>query len=295
MSGPGNAGITAQPSGVIHDIGYQRYAGARLGRRYIARSMYVHSLRTAYGFGRNARTKILPVGLFAMCCVAALILVVISTQMSRPLLSYVGIADTFSYVAVVFVAVVGPELVSRDLRNHLLPLYFSRPVGRIDYALTKLAALASVVFALLASPMLIMFLGTVFSAKSGLAGIPGEAGKFLLGLLAAAIHAALFTALAIPLAALTGRRVFATGMIVALFLLTEPISTVLGVAGSGAVAGVAGVFSPTSLANGVDSWLFGEQLTVTVGPYGPVYGVVAAALICAGTGLSIMRYRKVTA
>lgn len=295
MPGPDNATTAAPPGGVIHDIGYQRYTGARLGRRYIARSMYVHSLRAAYGFGRSARAKILPVGLFALSCVAALVLVMISSRLPRPLISYVGIADTFSFVALVFVAVVGPELVSRDLRNNLLPLYFSRPVGRTDYALTKLAALASAVFALLASPMLIMFLGTAFSAKSGLAGIPDEAGKFLLGLLAAAIHAALFAALAIPLASLTGRRVFATGMVVALFLLTEPIATVLGVTGSGAVAGVSGVLSPTTLANGVDSWLFGERLTITVGPYGPVYGVVAAALICAGTGLSLLRYRKVTA
>ena len=35
--------VTANaPSGVIHDIGYQRYAGPRLGRRYVFGSLYVH-------------------------------------------------------------------------------------------------------------------------------------------------------------------------------------------------------------------------------------------------------------
>jgi ABC-2 type transport system permease protein len=296
MSRPDDT-VAAPPraNGVIHDIGYQRYAGPRLGRRYVARSMYVHGLRTAYGFGRNARAKILPVGLFALSCVAAVILVVISTQLAKPLIDYVGIADTFSYVAIVFAAVVGPELVSRDLRNNLLPLYFSRPVTRTDYALTKLAALASAVFALLAAPMLIMFLGIAFSSPAGIGGLPGEAGKFLLGLLSAAIHAALFTAIAVPLAALTGRRVFATGLIIALFLLTEPISGVLGALGSGSTAELAGVFSPVSLLSGLDSWLFGERLTMTVDSYGPVYALVTAGVIVAGVGLSIVRYRKVRA
>ena len=36
-----------------------------------------------------------------------------------------------------FCAVVAPELVSRDLRGGVLPLYFSRPLTRIDYALAK--------------------------------------------------------------------------------------------------------------------------------------------------------------
>ena len=44
----------AQPAGVIHDIGYQRYTGPRLGRRYVAGSLYVHGLRTAFGLGRSS-------------------------------------------------------------------------------------------------------------------------------------------------------------------------------------------------------------------------------------------------
>jgi ABC-2 type transport system permease protein len=48
------------PSGVIHDIGYQRYTGPRLGRGYAIRSLYLHSLRTAFGLGRSAKAKIFP-------------------------------------------------------------------------------------------------------------------------------------------------------------------------------------------------------------------------------------------
>ena len=48
------------PAGVIHDIGYQRYTGPRLGRGYITRSLYVHSLRSAFGLGRSGKAKVFP-------------------------------------------------------------------------------------------------------------------------------------------------------------------------------------------------------------------------------------------
>ncbi len=39
----------------------------------------------------------------------------------------------------IFLAAQAPELLSRDQRYQVLPLYFSRPIGRSDYALAKLA------------------------------------------------------------------------------------------------------------------------------------------------------------
>jgi ABC-2 type transport system permease protein len=280
--------------GVIHDIGYQRYHGVRLGRRYATRSLWVHSMRTAYGLGRSAKSKILPVGLLGLACVAALILVVINTQASEPVLSYVGLVSTFSYAATVFVAIVAPELVSRDLRNNLLSLYFSRPISRSDYPLAKLAALAGAVFAMFAAPLLIMFLGMAFNATGGLGGVLDEAGGFLLGLLAAAIHATVFAALALPFAALTGRRMFATGMIIAVFLLAAPVSGVVRTLDTGSLGQLAGLFDPVSLLNGVDRWLFGEGL-VSIGSFGPVYGLAALLLAAAGTAAVLWRYRKVQA
>lgn len=281
-------------TGVIHDIGYQRYQGVRLGRRYARRSLFGYSLRTAYGLGRSAKSKILPAGLLALACVAALILVMINTQASRQVLSYVGLVSTFSYAATVFVAVVAPELVSRDLRNNLLSLYFSRPVSRSDYALAKLAALTCAVFVLYAGPLLIMFLGMAFSTKNGIAGVIDESGGLLTGLLAAAIHSALLAALAVPLASLTGRRVFATGLIIAVFLLTAPVSGAVRELDSGALGQLAGLFDPVSLLNGVDRWLFNEGL-VEVGGYGAVYGLAALALAGLGTAALLARYRRVKA
>jgi ABC-2 type transport system permease protein len=286
-------------AGVIHDIGYQRYEGARLGRRYATRSIYVHSLRTAFGIGRNAKSKLLPVGLFGMVCVAALVLVVINSQLPEPVITYVGVVSTFSYVITAFVAMVAPELVSRDLRNNALPLYFSRPPHRTDYALAKLAALVTAAFVMFAGPLLIMFLGQAFSTKDGVGGVLDQLGDLMPGIGAAVIHAVVVAAIALPLASLTGRRVFATGLIIGVFLLTAPISGALQNFGEeGGAAQLAGLLNPVSLLNGVDSWLFsngGEVADemVGIGSYGPVYGLVALLLAALGTALLMWRYKKV--
>ncbi|HEX2131446.1 MAG TPA: hypothetical protein VHH15_07775 [Actinophytocola sp.] len=279
-------------TGVIHDIGYQRYEGPRLGRGYASRSLFVHSLRCAYGLGRSAWAKVLPIGLLSAASIAALILVVVNTQLPVEVIDYVGIASTFTYAATVFVAVVAPELVSVDLRSNLLALYLSRPLRRADYALTKLAALAAATFVMLGGPMLILFLGMAFSTDNGIAGVFEEFGGLLQGLLAAAIHAAVLAAIALPLASLSGRRVFATGMIIGVTLLTAPVSGVLQALGDGAGRQLAGLIDPVSLLNGVDRWLFDGGI-FDVGPYGPVYGLGALVIIGIGTGCTVLRYRKV--
>jgi ABC-2 type transport system permease protein len=282
------------PTGVIHDIGYQRYQGPRLGRGYATRSLFTRNVRAAYGLGRSAWAKVLPIGLLGAASVAALILVVVNTQLPIEVIDYVGIASTFTYAATVFVAVVAPELVSTDLRNNLVSLYLSRPLRRRDYALAKLAALAAATFVMFAGPMVVLFLGMAFSTDNGFAGVIDEFGGLLAGLAAAAIHAAVLAAIALPFASLTGRRVFATGMIIAVSLLTAPISAILQTVSEDAGGQLAGLINPVNLLNGIDRWLF-EGGVFDVGPYGPVYGLVSLLVIAVGTACTLLRYRKVKA
>ncbi len=62
------ADTTAGPASVIHDLGYRRYDGPRLGRAQIIRALAWHSFRAAFGFGRGAKAKIVPlVALVALC------------------------------------------------------------------------------------------------------------------------------------------------------------------------------------------------------------------------------------
>ena len=152
-------------SGVIHDIGYRGYDGARLGRWYLVRSLFSHSLRGAYGLGRPARSKVMPMLLFATMTFPALIMVVVTVVTkadSLPLHPSDYIPITF-YISSIFVASQSPQLVSRDLRFRLVPLYFSRPITYADYVLAKYAAMASALLILMATPLAIMYGGALLA------------------------------------------------------------------------------------------------------------------------------------
>jgi ABC-2 type transport system permease protein len=278
---------------VIHDIGYQRYTGPRLGRGYAFTSLFLHGLRTGYGLGRPAKAKIFPWAVAFIVTVVAVVLTAIRAQTGEVALSYPQYTEQMGLMAILYVAIVAPELVSRDLRSGVLPLYFTRALSAADYALAKLAALISALWLLLGGPQLIMFLGGAFGTDDGMKGVWNEFTDLLSGLVYAGVHAMVFAALALLIASLTGKRAFAAGGIVAAFLVTAPVVGLLSVNNNPqAVRDLAGVFSPASLVQGVGDWFF-ETDAMQVGDYGPVYGLVAVAFIAACAVLLLARYRKV--
>jgi ABC-2 type transport system permease protein len=277
--------------GIIHDIGYQGYAGPRLGRGYAARSLYAMSLRTAFGLGRGAKAKIFPWLAIGIVSAVALVLVAVRAQSGTLPVPYLRFPGGVSFLVLLFCAAVAPELVSRDLRSGVLPLYFSRPLTRADYAFAKLAAMVSAVWLLLAGPLLFIFVGGVFSVH-GPGAVWDEFLDLLPALLHAGVHALVFGSLSVLIASLAGRRAVAAAMIVAVFLVTTPIVAVLGVAGGETAQQLAPLASPISALDGVGSWLFG-MTGVDVGPFGPVYGVAVAGLIAACALLLLTRYRSV--
>jgi ABC-2 type transport system permease protein len=66
--------------------------------------------------------------------------------------------------SMLLILLVGPSLISQDLRFNALPLYFSRPLRRIDYFVGKLGVVAWFLGMVLIVPSLIAYiLGLVFS------------------------------------------------------------------------------------------------------------------------------------
>jgi ABC-2 type transport system permease protein len=287
------------PDGVIHDIGYQRYTGPRLGRRHVVGALYLHGLRTAFGLGRSAKAKIFPWLIAGIVTVVAVVVTAVRAQLGQVILSYAQFADSLSWLVIFFVAAIGPELVSRDVRGGVLPLYFSRPLRRSDYALAKLAAMMSAVWLLLGAPQLLMFAGAAFTTGKGMRGVWDEFQDLLPGLLYAGLWAAVFASIGLLVASLTGKRAFAAGGIVAVFLMTTPIVGVLSVLPSQNSLELAGLASPPTLVGGVGAWLLHGQLSLNgrgvpaIGDFGPIYGAVAVLLVAGCALLLLVRYRKV--
>jgi ABC-2 type transport system permease protein len=72
------------------------------------------------------------------------------------------------FCSLVLVMIVGPNLVSRDLRFNALPLYLSRPVRRIDYFLGKLGVIGFFLAAIVIVPAIGAYaLGVAFSLDLG--------------------------------------------------------------------------------------------------------------------------------
>ena len=78
------SGAIAGHGGVIHDLGYRHYDGPRLGRAAIIRALGWHSLRSAFGIGRGAKAKIVPVITFVLMCLPAVANAISAGPRRRP-------------------------------------------------------------------------------------------------------------------------------------------------------------------------------------------------------------------
>jgi ABC-2 type transport system permease protein len=287
--------------GVIHDLGYRGYDGPRLGRAQIVRALIWHSFRSAFGIGRGVKAKIVPILACVAMCLPALVNAFAVAQGNARLFGYDVYTPALRVVVlIIFISAQAPELVSRDLRSHVLPLYFSRPLSRGDYPLAKYIALTLACLLLIEVPLLILYVGTIVSAKSGSA-VWSQTRALIPGLGVGLMWAVLIAAFGLVLASLTGRRAYATGIVAISCFLTWTLSLVLiqaegGMTATSTGARIAGLFSPFTILDGVRIWLGGTSPGEDANPghFGPLYGVVAVLLLAACLGGLAARYRKVS-
>ncbi|MET9253693.1 ABC transporter permease [Streptomyces sp. NPDC048182] len=284
----------------IHNIGYRSYDGPRLGRAYARRSLFSQSLRGAYGLGRSAKSKVLPMLLFVVMCLPAAIMVAVAvvTKANDLPVHYTRYAIILQAVISLFVAAQAPQSVSRDLRFKTVPLYFSRPIETADYVRAKYAALASALFLLTAAPLLVLYVGALL-AKLDFADQTKGFGQ---GLVSVALLSLLFAGLSLVVASVTPRRGFGIAAVIAVLTITYgAVSTLQAIAevnsSSGAVTWI-GLFSPITLIDGVQSAFLGATSASPggVGPdnaQGAVFLLVTLGLIAGAYGLLMRRYKKV--
>jgi ABC-2 type transport system permease protein len=284
----------------IHNIGYRNYDGPRLGRAYARRSLYSQSLRGAYGLGRSAKSKVLPMLLFVVMCAPAAIMVAVAVATKAKDLptDYTRYAILLQAVIGLYVASQAPQSVSRDLRFKTVPLYFSRPIETVDYVRAKYAALASALFILTAAPLLVLYVGALL-AKLDFAD---QTKGFAQGLVSVALLSLLFAGIGLVISAVTPRRGFGIAAVIAVLTISYgAVSTVQAIAydqSSTDVIAWLGLFSPITLIDGVQTAFLGASSAFPAGAgpsngEGVVYLLVVLGLIAGCYGLLMRRYRKV--
>ena len=289
---------TPTPTGVIHDIGYRHYSGERRGGSYIRRSLFIDSLKGAYGMGRSARDKVMPMILSAVMCLpaGAMVAITAATNANELVGDYTSYLLNLQMVVLIFLASQAPATVSRDLRFGVMSLYFSRPLERRDYVAAKYGAIASALFVLTAAPLMIMFVGALVVGLS-----IGEQVPDLLRSLGGAVVASLVLGgIGLVIAAITPRRGLAVAAIIAVLLVlagVEGILQELAVSKGLDIAPYIGLLSPFTLAQGVQSSVFGgaSPIASPPGAGGALLFVAVALLIVAGSYLILLiRYRSVS-
>jgi ABC-2 type transport system permease protein len=286
-------------TGVIHDIGFRHYDGPRLGRGYLLRSLYVESLKGAYGIGRSAKSKVMPILLLAVMVFPALIIALVAglTNADKLPLAYTSYALDLSTAISVFVAAQCPATVSRDLRFRVMPLYLSRPLSRSDYVLAKYAAMSTALFVLMAVPLVVLYAGALLSKLAFWTQTRG----LLTGLVGVVLFSLVLAGIGLFIASITPRRGFGIAAIITVLLIVGVVSAILqGVSVDThhpTLAGYLGAISPFTLVDGVQVWLFGASAYSPEAPPGHLGGVVFLLLtlaeIAAAYALLQMRYRRV--
>ncbi|MEV7005464.1 ABC transporter permease [Streptosporangium sp. NPDC051022] len=290
----------SEPTGVIHDIGYRHYDGARLGRGHAVAALVVHSLRGVFGLGRTARAKIAPFLLVGVMMLPAVVSIAVMALLKQEVMTYTQYGVTMQAVLAIFLAAQSPYTVAPDLRFRVLPLYLSRPVSLWDYVGAKLAAMVVAMFLLLAVPLTVLYIGEVVVDLPG----PAHTGDYLTAMAGAVVYALLLASIGVAIASFTPRRGLGVASVIAFYLLTSAVSTVVAATmesvNNETAAAWALMINPFFLVEAaVQVGLFGAVPSAPVVYPGGMGVVVANLIVVALIALSvtalILRYRKAAA
>jgi len=269
MSAPVMDTTAAARGGTVFDIGYQRYTGEREGRARGRVAVFKDGVRTALGFGRGPRAKVLPWFFIALLSGIAVIMSLVAAAAQRmgrgenvaelPAQFY-GIAAIIMFV---FAAIVAPELLCRDRREGTINLYLVRPITGSDYIVARWLAFLSVITVAAWLPQLILLTSLTLDAP-----VPGEFlrenWRILPQFLAAGLAISLYTTtLAMLTASFTTRRAYASVFLVGLFIISTPFTAGLASEIDGPLGSWISMFNLTNIPVHVNDIVFGDVSDMT--------------------------------
>lgn len=230
----------AKASSVVFDIGYQRYAGPREGRRRGRLAVYKDGIRKALGLGRGAKTKLLPWAFVLLMVVIGIVMAVTAGAAQRALGDLgaelaPGTSHHFYYsititVLFVFAALVAPRLICPDRRNGTLHLYLVRPLTSMDYLMARWGAFLTVMVLVAWLPQLVLLVGRVLGHPEPMTYLDQNWTDVPKILLCGAALGGMITTVAMFASTLATRRGYASVLLIALYLIpgavTAPLSLV---------------------------------------------------------------------
>ncbi len=214
-------------------------------------------------------------------------------------IKYATLFPMIATLVFLFCAAQAPELFGRDQGSGVLPLYFSRAVGRLDYAAARVLGLYLSLVILVLVPYVVLLIGRVLVAADPFEGLSKELPSLPVAIAAGGIITLLVGSLSAAVASMTSRRAYSTAAIIGVFLIPNIAAAMLVGLETGIIGQVAALLSPADVLDGVNAFLFDarpENVTVRrAGIDGWVYIVASAAWIVGSLALLARRYRSIEA
>jgi ABC-2 type transport system permease protein len=285
-------------AGTIYDLGYQTYGGARLGRNHAIANLMKYSFQAAFGFGRGARAKVVPLFVLAIVFLPAIVQVGVASATGKPdFVNFAGFLQFTAFSIALFAAAQAPELIVTDKQQGVLALYLSRPITARDYALSKMFALTGAMLVLTLGPQIFMFLGKVFLSATPLDMLKSEYPK-LGPIIAGTTMTSLFVAgISLAVASLAARRAYATAAVIAVFMLLPAATEIVRTLTIGPVRKYARLGNPIVILTGFTNWLFDVQanrrsIVSRLDLPGQAYFYMMVVVIVLSVFLLVRRYRR---
>lgn len=272
----------------IHDLGYQRYAGARRPPRDAWGVLFVQGLRAVFGLGGNARAKTLP----ALVVVVSTLPAIFGVLITRVGLT-VNHGTLFASAGlfyVLFAGAQGGELLTRDQADQVRPLLLTRDLSPVQYATARMASLMFALFLLLLVPHVVLWVGRV-GLNADAAGALREALPLWWPMLGACLAAALLLgALASAVAVSTSKRWVTTTVMTGGVIVWAGLLAALGRT-PGVSAEASALASPLALISSAQLQFFNAPLQGQRYSLG-VHLLVMFAITCVAAWYVVWRTRR---
>ena len=216
----------------IHDQGYRRYEGERLGVSSAMSGLIVHALQRVLGLRRPLKSKLVPGLVLLIAFLPAVVFIGLAALLRDSnvaddiLPSYPDYYGFIGIAVLLFVAFVAPEVICTDRNSGMLSLYLASPLTRDTYIVAKAAAVVVVLLMVTTAPQILLLVAYSLegAGPGGVLDFIELFGRILVAGVAAAMMPA---ALSLAIASFTKRRAFASAAIVVTLLASPALAAAL--------------------------------------------------------------------
>ncbi len=290
----------AERYGEVFDRGYQHYEGSRHGRAGSIWALTRFSINRAMGIKKSWTAKVIPILVYIGAAMTAIIPVGIESFTGQVVMPYDQFFNIIFLLIGVFVATIAPEMLCGDRRENVLSLYFSRPITRLDYVLSKLLATALLTLTVSFVPAFVLWLGRSLLADAPLDALGDNLDDLGRIAVAGTLIAFYLGAGGLMIASFTGRKAIAVAVTIVGFLVLETLANTLLQVVPQRWENLVILMSPSNTISAFLTQLFpGAQTSGTANPdivfsssLYPVEGYIAflVGMVIVGIGVILSRY-----